>query len=115
MIPKHNTQKLLPRKLLAEVTALLDTPEILLLTGARQVGKTSILYLIIEALKRKGVRDNAIYFFDLEDLPTLDIFNSGAMEFYLFQTGCMSLNWAGLPLKAHLMSFGKKGIYISSI
>ncbi len=81
MIPKYNTQKLLPRKLLSEVTAFFDTPEILLLIGARQVGKTSILYLIIEELKRKGVRDNAMYFFDLEDLPTLDIFNSGAMEF----------------------------------
>ena len=46
MIPKHNTKKLLPRKLLAEVTAFLDTPEILLLIGSRQVGKTSILYLI---------------------------------------------------------------------
>jgi len=43
MIPKHNTQKLFPRKLLSEVTAFLDTPEILLLIGARQVGKTSIL------------------------------------------------------------------------
>jgi hypothetical protein len=62
MIPKHNTQKLFPRKLQSEVTAFLDTPEILLLIGARQVGKTSILYLIIEELKRKGVRDNAIYF-----------------------------------------------------
>ena len=55
MIPKHNTQKIFPRKLLAEVTAFLDTPEILLLIGSRQVGKTSILYLIIEELSKRSI------------------------------------------------------------
>jgi predicted AAA+ superfamily ATPase len=65
MIPKHNTQKLFPRKLLSEVTAFLDTPEILLLIGARQVGKTSILYLIIEELSKRTI--NYIFTTNLSD------------------------------------------------
>jgi predicted AAA+ superfamily ATPase len=47
------------------VTAFLDTPEILLLIGARQVGKTSILYLIIEELSKRTI--NYIFTTNLSD------------------------------------------------
>ncbi|HDH11975.1 MAG TPA: ATP-binding protein [Nitrospirae bacterium] len=72
---------LFPRKILTEVEKYIDDSGIILLVGARQVGKTSILYLLIERLKKKGVPDSNIYYFDLEEMTLLDIFNSGVKEF----------------------------------
>jgi predicted AAA+ superfamily ATPase len=72
---------LFPRKLVEKITGYLDTPEIILLIGARQVGKTSILYLLMDQLKKKKVPDDHIHYFDLEDMDTLQIFNQGAKEF----------------------------------
>lgn len=72
---------LFPRKILPEIEKYLDDPGIILLVGARQVGKTSILYLLIERLKEKGVLNGNIYYFDLEEMTLLDIFNSGVKEF----------------------------------
>ena len=45
----------------------LDEPEILILSGARQVGKTSILYQLIDWLMRSGsVEPRDIYYFNLD-------------------------------------------------
>ena len=45
----------------------LDEPEILILSGARQVGKTSILYQLIDWLMRSGsVEPSDIYYFNLD-------------------------------------------------
>ena len=45
----------------------LDEPEILILSGARQVGKTSILYQLIDWLMRSGhVAPDGIYYFNLD-------------------------------------------------
>lgn len=77
----RSKNNLIPRKILKKILEFIDLPEMLILIGARQVGKTSILYLIINELKKKSVQENTIFFFDLEDLPTLDIFNSGVPEF----------------------------------
>jgi len=45
----------------------LDEPEILILSGARQVGKTSILYQLIDWLMRSGhVGPDGIYYFNLD-------------------------------------------------
>jgi predicted AAA+ superfamily ATPase len=84
-----NNQKLFPRKILTEVLPYLDKPGIILLVGARQTGKTSIMYLMIETLKEKGVDENKIHYFDLEDLTMLDVFNGGVKEFtaYLKASG----------------------------
>lgn len=72
---------LLPRKILPEIIKYIDGSGIILLVGGRQVGKTSILYLLIEDLKKKDIPEGNIYYFDLEDLDILDIFNSGVKEF----------------------------------
>ena len=61
---------LFPRKILTEDEKYLDDSGIILLVGARQVGKTSILYLLIERLKKKGVPDSSIYYFDREKFCT---------------------------------------------
>lgn len=75
---------LFPRKTVPKITGYLDTPEIILLIGARQVGKTSILYLLKDELKRKKIPDSHIHYFDIEDLDTLQIFNRGAKEFIAY-------------------------------
>jgi predicted AAA+ superfamily ATPase len=83
------THKLFPRKILAEVLPYLDKPGIILLVGARQTGKTSMMHLMMETLREKGVAEDKIHYFDLEDLAMLDVFNGGAKEFtaYLKASG----------------------------
>ena len=50
-----------------ELIKWLDEPEILILSGARQVGKTSILYQLIDWLINSArVGSDAIYFFNLD-------------------------------------------------
>jgi predicted AAA+ superfamily ATPase len=83
------TRKLFPRKILTEILPCLDKPGIILLVGARQTGKTSIMYLMMETLREKGIGEEKIHYFDLEDLTMLDVFNSGVKEFtaYLKASG----------------------------
>ncbi len=76
-----NSENLFPRKIVSEITQYLNSPEIILLVGARQVGKTSILYLLIDELIKKGTPENQIHYFDLEDFTVLDVFNAGVKKF----------------------------------
>jgi predicted AAA+ superfamily ATPase len=76
-IPKN----LFPRKILSAITQYIDGAEIILLVGARQVGKTSVLYLLMDELIKRGISESNIHYFDLEDLNVLDIFNSGVKRF----------------------------------
>ena len=60
------------REILDEIVNFLDTSEIIVLHGARQVGKTSIIKLLIE----KCGENNSCYL-DLEDSRFLEICNEG--------------------------------------
>lgn len=64
----------------------MNGPGIIVLTGSRQTGKTSILYLLMDHLKNNGVSEDYVRYFDLEDLSLLDIFNSGPKEFIAYLT-----------------------------
>lgn len=75
---------LYPRKILSEIRKYMHEPGIILLVGARQVGKTSILHLLIEELKKQKVGSNLIHYFDLEDFTVLDIFDKGVKEVIAF-------------------------------
>ena len=77
-------ENLYPRRILPEVEKYLNDPGIILLVGARQVGKTSILYLLMERLKNDGKPEDSLHYFDLEDLSLLDILNSGPKEFIAY-------------------------------
>jgi len=46
------------------------------LTGSRQVGKSSLLYLMIEDLLKNGIASNNIYYFNLDDLHLHSLFES---------------------------------------
>lgn len=77
-------RSLYKRKIVPAIAAFLDEPGIILLVGARQVGKTSILRLLMEELRTKGVTDTSIFYLDLEDIANLEILNSGVQEFRSF-------------------------------
>ncbi|SPD75892.1 conserved hypothetical protein [uncultured Desulfobacterium sp.] len=60
---------IIERDATAELIKWLDEPEILILAGARQVGKTSILYQLIDRLlKSKLAGPEEIYYFNLDFL-----------------------------------------------
>lgn len=75
-----------PRKILSEISPFLSTREIVVLHGARQVGKTSLMrYVQSELESQKG----KTHFLDLEDFSTLEMLEKGYKECqnYLLQQG----------------------------
>lgn len=66
------------RDIVDEINNYLKTDDIIVLHGAWQVGKTSILYLLREQLKAKG---EVTYYIDLEDSRFVKILDSGSGEF----------------------------------
>ena len=83
-----------PRKLTHKILNFIEDREIIVLHGSRQVGKTSLLYLIMDDLRTKVSADN-IFYFDLEDFALLDLCNAGIEKVISF-------------LKAKKADFGKK-------
>lgn len=74
-----------------EIQQYLGTDNIIVLHGARQVGKTHILYYLKDILDKQG---NSTYYFDLEDSRLLDLLNSGIDNIiaYLAQEGYVMNN-----------------------
>jgi hypothetical protein len=66
----------IPRELKERVVPWLTRDEIILIIGSRQVGKTTLLKLILEEISAKQKA-----YFDLEDLGMLDICNTGPENF----------------------------------
>ena len=71
--------KIYERKLAAHVTKYLYSPEAIVIMGARQVGKTSLLKYLIDVHLRENV-----FYFDLELRELLDVCNKGAEEVYQY-------------------------------
>jgi len=61
-------ENLLPREILPKIIPFLEPENIVLLTGARQTGKTSLLYLLIRQLLNNGAPPSQIVYFDLENI-----------------------------------------------
>ena len=67
-----------PRKILKALERFLGKKEIIVIHGARQTGKTTLLKMITDRLiKEKGVPRENIFYFDLEDFDLLDMCNKG--------------------------------------
>ena len=66
---------LIPRSIMPSMEKQIKAGNIVILTGARQTGKTSILKMIIDSLRRKSDSKN-IFYFDLEKPELLEIFDS---------------------------------------
>ena len=58
----EKSDKLYPRKILPELAKYLDDPGIILLVGARQVGKTSILHLLMDEVRKRGRSGKTIHY-----------------------------------------------------
>ena len=87
---RQNLNKsLFPRKALENIVKFLDTEEVIVLIGARQVGKTCIMRLLQNELRKRGIDEKIIHYFDLEDTSLLKILNAGPEEFlrYLSSLG----------------------------
>lgn len=69
-------ENLIKRKILLQITPFLKQENIILLSGPRQTGKTSLLYLLIKKLLKQGVIQSQIVYFDLEDVLVLDRINN---------------------------------------
>jgi len=64
------------RKILPHI--LLNYKEAIIIYGARQVGKTTIMKMLIKELKSTNkIPEEAVFYFDLEDLEILEICNQG--------------------------------------
>ncbi|NOX86351.1 MAG: ATP-binding protein [Chlorobi bacterium] len=87
----------------------LDNELILGLIGSRQVGKSSLIYLLIEHLLKNKVSVNDIFYFNLDDLQLHSLFSSvpefiqfmgtGNKRKYIFIDGIQRLSSPGLFLK----------------
>lgn len=66
---------LYPRKILQKLKKWLPEKEIIILNGARQVGKTSILMLLKEELLKNGILENVIFYLNLEEIKILEDLN----------------------------------------
>ncbi|MCG2711849.1 MAG: ATP-binding protein [Candidatus Omnitrophica bacterium] len=75
--------RLLERAIIPAIKKRINTPDILVLHGARQVGKTSILKYLQHELKQQ--KKNVVYI-DLEDLRFVQIINSGIDDFLKYLT-----------------------------
>ncbi|MEA3307783.1 MAG: AAA family ATPase, partial [Elusimicrobiota bacterium] len=71
-------QTLFKRKIVDELLKYINTKDILVLHGARQVGKTSILYYLKNILDKKKKPN---YYIDLEDSRLRTVIDAGPDEF----------------------------------
>lgn len=64
----------LPRDLLSSILPWIDERECVLIVGSRQVGKTSLLYLLVQHLfEQKVISDENLCFLDFEDPADLEL------------------------------------------
>lgn len=75
------------RGIIESISKWIEDDRLIVLIGSRQVGKTSILYLLIQDLLAKGIEEDAIFYFDLEDFEILELLNSGVKNFIQYLTG----------------------------
>lgn len=73
------------REIFPEILKLIDIPEIIVIHGARQVGKTTLMKMTIDSLEKKYNDD--IFYFDLEKKEFLDLANQGAEEIIRYIKG----------------------------
>lgn len=78
------------RNIIQKIIEFIDDDEIIVLHGARQVGKTSINFYLIDQYLKKNINEKNIIYFDLEDFELTDLCNSGvpAVIDYLKGVNC---------------------------
>ncbi len=103
VLPGILNKSLIKRSILPEIIKWIPKKEAIVLIGSRQVGKTCLLYLIIQHLiKNSKISPEDIFYFDLERLDHLEVLNDGANSLVNFLN---EQNSAG----------GKKYVFIDEI
>jgi len=99
-------KKALKRDIFDEIVKYLNTDNIVVLHGARQVGKSHILFFLDDYLKKRG---KSTYFFDLEDARLVDVLNQGVDNMLLF------LKNEGIDMDALKKAKGRLYIFVDEI
>ena len=86
------------RDIFPELLRYLDQPEILLLVGARQVGKTTLMKMVLAHLRQRGEPEHALHYLDLEDMTLLHLLEGGHRELI----GWLGAHGADLSRKVYL-------------
>jgi len=79
-------QRWIERDLLRQIRTYLNDSEMIVIHGARQVGKTSLARLIMEELAA-SVPENSLFWLDLDDPVYLDLCNRGIEEVLRYARG----------------------------
>jgi hypothetical protein len=87
-----------PRNIVSEVMGWIGKVPIIVIVGARQVGKTVLLQLVVDQLKSTGVEQKQIFYLDLEDFRTLEVCSRDLDFFKRFLT----LQGVDLASKAYI-------------
>jgi predicted AAA+ superfamily ATPase len=102
------------RKILSHICNFLNYKEAIIIYGARQVGKTTIMKMLIKKLKSTNIPDEAIFYFDLEDLEMLELCNQGVNDVIRYIEARTSYNPSNPP-NPSASSKGKIYLFIDEI
>lgn len=72
----ENNKKLVKRQIFPEIASHLEEPEITLVIGPRQVGKTTLLFQLKDYLIQNGCAENRIFVFNLDIVTERDLFSN---------------------------------------
>jgi hypothetical protein len=75
------------REIVESIHKWMEDKRVIVLVGSRQVGKTSILYLLIQDLLAKGTEERSIFYLDLEDFEILEVLNGGVKSLIRYLQG----------------------------
>jgi len=100
------------RKILPHISNFIEYKEAIVIYGARQVGKTTIMKMLIKELKiTNNIPDEAIFYLDLEDLEILEVCNQGVDHLIRYIDARTSYNSNSSPAS----SKGKIYLFIDEI
>ena len=71
-----------------KIMAYVNTPFVKILTGIRRCGKSTILRMLMEEIKKRGVRDDQILHYSFDSLEYEDIKTAKALFTHLKQHLC---------------------------
>jgi len=113
------------REILADILGNLENDKIIGLVGSRQVGKSSLLYMVIDDLIKAETEKTSIFYFNLDDMKLRELFSSipDFIQFlgktkqrkYVFVDEVQRLEFPGLFLKeVHDLRLNIKFVYSGS-
>ncbi len=110
---KFKAEPYFPRDIFPQILKWLTEPEIIVLIGPRQSGKTTIMNKLIEYLLQQKVPANSIFFFNCDNLAIQSFFNS-IPDFIRFLSQ-MNSNKESIVLIDELQRLPNPGLFLKEI